>query len=147
MEAQMPQMIQRTTRQSLIAIPALAVISFFLADWIFPLKVLLGGGIGGGAVEMAEKGKGAFNMLLGGGISLFSFRTVAWSVRKFLGMQMAQPVIMGVSILKVTLIFLFLVILAFFRLVMPIPLMAGFIVVIAIVIKEGFIASRKAGRS
>ena len=46
-----------------------------------------------------------------------------------------------------TLIFLFLAILAYFRLVMPIPLMAGFIVVIAIVIKEGFIASRKADRS
>ena len=140
-------MIQRTTRQSLIAIPILTVILFFFADWIFPFKVLLGGGIGDGTVEMAEKVTGAFNMLLGGGISLFSFRTVAWSVRKFLGMQMAQPAIMGISIVKITLIFVFLVILAYFRLIRPIPLMLGFIVVIAIVIREGFIASRKAGRS
>jgi F0F1-type ATP synthase assembly protein I len=116
----MPEMIQRTTKQSLIIIPALAATSFFFSDWLF-----------------------AFNILLGGGISLFSFRTVAWSVRKFLGMQMVQPVIMGISILKVTLIFLFLVILAYFRLIMPIPLMVGFILVLAIVIKEGFIASRK----
>jgi F0F1-type ATP synthase assembly protein I len=114
---------------------------------IFPFKVLLGGGISGGAVETAEKVKGALNILLGGGISLLSFRTVAWTVRKFLGMQMAQPAIMGISILKVTLIFLFLVILAYYRLISPIPLMVGFIIVIAIVIKEGFIASRKAGRS
>ena len=120
MEALMPQMIQRTTKQSLIIIPALAAASFFFSDWLF-----------------------AFNILLGGGISLFSFRTVAWSVRKFIGMQMVQPVIMGISILKVTLIFLFLVILAYFRLIKPIPLMVGFIIVLAIVIREGFIASRK----
>jgi F0F1-type ATP synthase assembly protein I len=119
-EALMPEMIQRTTKQSLIIIPALAATSFFFSDWLF-----------------------AFNVLLGGGISLLSFRTVAWSVRKFIGMQMVQPVIMGISILKVTLIFLFLVILAYFRLIKPIPLMVGFILVLAIVIKEGFIASRK----
>jgi len=119
-------MIQRITKQSLIIIPALAATSFFFpdTDWLF-----------------------AFNVILGGGISLFSFRTVAWSVRKFLGMQMVQPVIMGISILKVILIFLFLVILAYFRLIMPIPLMVGFVLVLAIVIKEGFIASRKASQS
>jgi F0F1-type ATP synthase assembly protein I len=140
-------MIQRTTRQSLIAIPAIAAIFFFLADWIFPIKVLLGGGISNGVMEQAEKLRGAFNVVLGGGISLFSFRTVAWSVRKFLGMQMAQAAIMGISILKVTLIFFLLAILAYFKLVSPIPLMVGFVVVLAIVIKEGFIAAGKAGNS
>ncbi len=124
METLMPQMIQRITKQSAIVIPILAVISFFFTAWIFP-----------------------FNIVLGGAISLFSFRTVAWAVRKFIGMQMAHALIMGISILKVFLIFVFLVILAYFRLVMPIPLMIGFIAVLAIVIKEGFITSRKAGNS
>ena len=120
----MTQMIQRTTNQSLIIIPVLAAASFLFADWLF-----------------------AFNVLLGGSISLFSFRTVAWSVRKFIGMQMVQPVIMGISILKVILIFIFLVILAYFRLIMPVPLMGGFVLVLAIVIKEGLIASRRASQS
>ena len=124
MEALMPQMIQRTTKQSLIIIPALAATSFFFTDWLF-----------------------ALNVLLGGGISIFSFRTVAWSVQKFIGTQMVQPVIMGISILKVILIFIFLVILAYFRLIKPIPLMVGFVLVLAIMIKEGFIASRKASQS
>jgi F0F1-type ATP synthase assembly protein I len=123
-ETLMPQMIKRITKQSLLTIPILASLSLFFTGWLFP-----------------------FNIILGGGISLFSFRTVAWAVRKFIGMQMVQPVIMGISILKVLLIFIFLIIFAYFRLLLPIPLMVGFIVVLAIVIKEGFITSRKAGNS
>jgi len=117
-------MIQRITLQSLIGIPAIAALSFFFADWPFP-----------------------FNIILGGCISLFSFRTVAWGVRKFLGMQMAQPVIMGLSILKIMFIFVFLVVLAYFGLVRPVPLLAGFVVVLAIIVREGFITSKKAGNS
>jgi F0F1-type ATP synthase assembly protein I len=113
-------MVQRTTKLSFIVIPALAAISLFFSDWLF-----------------------ALNVLLGGFISLFSFRTVAWSVRKFLGVQMGQPVLMGISILKVTLIFVLLVLLAYFKLVRPAPLMIGFICVLAIVIKEGLVTAKQ----
>ncbi len=120
----MPLMIQRITRQSLIGIPVLAALLFFFSSWLF-----------------------SFNVVLGGAISLFSFRTVAWAVRKFVGMHMAHSVIMGISIFKVLLIFVFLVILAYFQLVLPIPLMVGFVGVLAIVIKEGLITARRAGNS
>ncbi|HTZ18993.1 MAG TPA: ATP synthase subunit I [Dissulfurispiraceae bacterium] len=122
METLLPQMLQKITRQALIGIPVLAAISYFFAGWPF-----------------------SFNIVLGGGISLFSFRTVAWAVRKFIGMQMAQPVIMGISILKIMLIFVFLVLLAYFGFIRPVPLLVGFVAVMAIIIREGFITSRKAG--
>jgi len=117
---QLQKMIQKITKFSVIVIPALALVSLFFGGWLF-----------------------AFNFVLGGAISLLSFRTIVWAVRKFIGMQMAQPVIMGISILKITAIFVFLVVLALLQLIMPVPLLAGFTLVLAIIIWQGFIAARK----
>lgn len=124
MEELIPQMIQRITRQSFIVILPLAAIAFFYTDWLF-----------------------ALNSIIGGAISLFSFRTMAWAVRNFLGTQMAQAVIMGISVGKILLIFVFLIIIAYFHLVKAIPLLAGFTLVLAIVIKEALIAAKKASRA
>lgn len=124
MEELIPQMIQRITKQTLIVIPPLAAVALFFTDWLF-----------------------ALNLIIGGAISLFSFRTMAWAVRNFLGTQMAQAVIMGISVGKVLLIFIFLVIIAYFHLIMAIPLLAGFTLVLAIVIKEALIAAKKASRA
>ena len=120
MQEQLQKMIQRITSFSVIVIPSLALGAFFFGGWLF-----------------------ALNLVLGGAISLLSFRTIVWAVRKFIGMQMAQPVIMGISILKITGIFVFLVALAYVQLVMPVPLLAGFTMVLAIIIWQGFVAARR----
>ena len=104
--------------------PATASSFGFFTDWLF-----------------------ALNGVIGGAISLFSFRTMAWAVRNFLGTQMAQAVIMGISVGKILLIFVFLIIIAYFHLVKAIPLLAGFTLVLAIVIKEALIAAKKASRA
>ncbi|MGO9379333.1 MAG: ATP synthase subunit I [Dissulfurispiraceae bacterium] len=119
-----PQMVQRITKQSLIVIPPLAAVTFFFTDWLF-----------------------AVNLVIGGAISFFSFRTMAWAVRNFLDTQMAQALIMGISVTKILLIFVFLVILAYFHLIKAIPLLAGFTLVLAIVIKEALMVAKKASRT
>jgi F0F1-type ATP synthase assembly protein I len=123
-EEMIPQMLQRITKQTLIVIPPLAIIAYFFAGWLF-----------------------AFNLVVGGAISLFSFKAMAWAVRNFLGQQMAQAIIMGISIAKILAIFIFLVVLAYFRLISAVPLLAGFTLVLAIVIKEALIAARKASQA
>lgn len=123
MEDLIPQMIQRITKQALIIVPPLAAILFFFTDWLF-----------------------ALNIVLGGAISFFSFKVMAWAVRNFLGQQMAQAIIMGLSLAKILAIFVVLVILAYFQLIRAIPLLAGFTLVLAIVIKEALIAAKKASQ-
>jgi F0F1-type ATP synthase assembly protein I len=123
-EEMIPQMVQRITKQSLIVIPPLAAVTFFFTDWLF-----------------------AVNLVIGGAISFFSFRTMAWAVRNFLDTQMAQALIMGISVTKILLIFVFLVILAYFHLIKAIPLLAGFTLVLAIVIKEALMVAKKASRT
>jgi hypothetical protein len=114
-------MIKKISKFSMLIIPAIAVASLFFAEWLF-----------------------AVNLLLGGAISLLSFRIIVWAVRKFIDMQMAQPLIMGISILKITGIFIFLVITAYFRLLVPIPLLTGFTLVLAIIVWQGLVMARKA---
>jgi F0F1-type ATP synthase assembly protein I len=113
-------MIQKIAKFSIIVLPAVALVSFFIADGLF-----------------------AFNLLLGGAISLLSFNTIVWAVQKFIGMQMAQPVIMGISILKITAIFIILILINYFSLLLPVPLLVGFTLVLAIIIWQGLIAARK----
>jgi len=124
-EEMIPQMIQKITKYSLIIIPILAVVAFFFIDWQF-----------------------AFNIMLGGIISLSSFRTMAWAVKSFLGTQVAQAAIMGLSILKVMVIFTFLVAIQyFFGIIRPVPFLASFTLVLGIIIKEALVAARKASRT
>jgi hypothetical protein len=113
-------MIKKTGKLSLIITAALAVISFFVEGWLF-----------------------AFNIFAGGSISLLSFRAIVWAVRKFLGNQMAQAAIMGISVIKITAIFIFLVILAYFSLLLPVPFLAGFTLVLAIIIWQGIVLAGK----
>jgi F0F1-type ATP synthase assembly protein I len=105
---------------SVIVIPVAALVAIFFSGWLF-----------------------ALNLLLGGAISLLSFNTIVWAVRKFISMQMAQPVIMGISILKITAIFIILILINYFSLFLPVPLLVGFTLVLAIIIWQGLIAARK----
>jgi len=124
-EELIPPMIQKTTKYTLIIIPILAAAAFYFTDWMY-----------------------SFNIVLGGCISLLSFRAMAWAVRSFLGTQVAQAAIMGLSILKVLLIFTFLVALQyFFRIIRPVPFLASFTLVLAIIIKEALAVAKKASNT
>ena len=120
MQEQLQLMIKKTGNLSLIITAALAAIAFFFEGWLF-----------------------AFNILVGGSISLLSFRVIVWAVRKFLSMQMAQAAIMGISIIKITAIFIFLLALAHFSLLLPVPLLAGFTLVLFIIIWQGIVMAGK----
>jgi hypothetical protein len=113
-------MIKKTGKISLVITAALAAITFFFEGWLF-----------------------AFNILVGGSISLLSFRAIVWAVRKFLLLQMAQPLIMGISLVKITAIFIFLLALAHFSLLLPVPLLAGFTLVLVIIIWQGIVMAGK----
>lgn len=121
----MQVMLQRISRLSAWTILSLAVLSLFFTAWDWRF---------GGSI------------LLGGLVSLASFRAIAWAVRKFLGTEMGQPIIMGLSILKILAIFILLVVLAIFGLVHPVGLVIGFTAVLVIIVKEGFLFARREAR-
>jgi hypothetical protein len=113
-------MIRKISRFSAFIIPPIALASLFFADWLV-----------------------AFNIALGGAMSLLSFRVIGWSVRKFLGSQMAQTGIMFIAIIKMLAIFIFLAIIAYFRLLVPVPLLGGFTVVLGIIVWQGIVTAGK----
>jgi hypothetical protein len=114
------EMVRKITKFSLIVLPVVALASLPFENWMF-----------------------AVNIMLGGVISLLSFRVVAWAVRKFINSQMAQPLIMGISILKITGIGLFLIGLMLLKLIWPMPLLGGFTLVIVIIIWQGIVTAMK----
>jgi len=116
----METMIKKIFKQSLILISILAAISIFFAEWRFPLSVIIGGII-----------------------FLASLWSIFWSVRKFLGKAMAHPIIIGISTIKILLIFIVLVALAMLGLINVVGLMTGFIASLIVTVKEGFIAARQ----
>jgi hypothetical protein len=120
MQEHLQEMIQKITRLSAIIVPLGALASLPLTDQLF-----------------------ALNIALGGVISLLSFRTIAWAVRKFITTQMAQPVIIGISIAKIAAIGLILAWLMIMKLIIPIPLLIGFTIVLGIIVWQGIIAVRR----
>lgn len=118
----MELMIKRTAKQSvLVVIPAaLIALLYTSGEW-----------------------RPALSILIGGAISLASFRVIVWGVRKFIGRQMAQPIIMGLSVIKILVIFVILVLLSLFRVIEPIGIVIGFTLVLVIITKEGFLFARR----
>jgi F0F1-type ATP synthase assembly protein I len=118
----MQEMTKRVARQSAYAVIPLALLSLALphTDW-----------------------RSAFSVLLGGAISLASFRVVIWAVRRFLGAPMGQPVIIGLSAVKIIVIFLLLAALAMLKLIHPVGVTVGFTVVLIIIVKEGLVFARR----
>jgi F0F1-type ATP synthase assembly protein I len=115
-------MTGKVYKHSAFVVLPLSVISLFFAEWRFGLSVIIGGTI-----------------------SAASFSTIVWAVRKFLGQYMAQMIIMGISTIKILLIFAVLIVLTLLNLIHVIGLVTGFTIVIAIIIIEGFIFARKEG--
>jgi hypothetical protein len=120
MQEHLQEMIRKITRFSIIIVPVAALAALFFGDWFFVL-----------------------NLLIGGAISLLSFRAIVWAVRKFMSMQMAQSAIMGISVIKIGAIGLFLIGLALLQLIRPVPLLAGFTLVLVIIIVQGLLTAGK----
>lgn len=116
----MERMIKRIFKQAIIIIPIIAIISFFFAEWRFPLSVLIGGIV-----------------------FLLSLWSIAWAVKKYLCKAMAQQIIIGISTIKILLIFFVLAILAMFKLINIIGLVIGFIISLLIAVKEGFLTAKQ----
>lgn len=121
----MELMVKRIGKQSALIILPLAALSLLFAkgNWQFPS-----------------------NVVLGGAISLLSFRVIVWAVRRFMGKPMGHPIIIGLSAVKILVIFMVLATLATFKLVNPVGLTVGFTVVLGIIVKEGLVAARKEQR-
>lgn len=120
METMIETMTKRINKQAAVVIALLAIVSVFFTEWRFPLSIIIGGII-----------------------FLASFWVIIWAVRKFAGKHMAQPIIMGISTLKILLIFAVLIVLAILKLINITGLVIGFTVSLIIMTKEGFIAARK----
>jgi F0F1-type ATP synthase assembly protein I len=115
-------MLQKISKLSIFVILPLAALSLLATNWDWRF---------------------GSSVLLGGLVSLASFRAITWAVRKFLGTEMGQPIIMGLSVLKIMAIFILLVVLAIFGLVHPVGLVIGFTAVLVIIIKEGYLFARR----
>ncbi|KAF0180593.1 MAG: hypothetical protein FD164_1810 [Nitrospirae bacterium] len=117
----MEQMLQRIYRLVFIVIPSLALgaAGIWWGEWLIP-----------------------FSIVIGGALSLASLRIIAWSVRRFLGTGMGQPIIIGISTLKIFAMFATMVVLAVFGLLHVVGMVSGFTAVLFITTIEGYRAAR-----
>lgn len=113
--------IKRINRQTIILIPLLTLASYLL--WQNELM--------------------AFNVILGGFISWLSLRELAWAVKKFFGKPTFQLTVIGLSYLKLGVIFLFLWFIAIKGLFDVKGLLIGFIAILIISAKEAYIYVKK----
>lgn len=114
-------LLKKINKQSLIVLPILAVMGWLLSNsWLV-----------------------AFNVLLGGLISWLSLRELAWAVKKFFGKPMFQVAIIGLSYIKLGLIFIFLWFLAKQGLFNLWGLMSGFLVILILSTREAYFHTRR----
>ncbi len=113
-------MIKKTFKQSLILVSLLAAGSVFFMEWKFPL-----------------------NVMIGGILFLASLWVLSKVVKQFLGKPMGQMIIVGVSALKILVIFIMLIALAMLGIINVVGLMTGFVASLIVTLKEGFIAARQ----
>lgn len=115
------EVIKRINRQTLILVPVLTILTYIL--WQNEIV--------------------AFNVILGGFISWFSLRELAWAVKKFFGKPAFQLTVIGLSYLKLGAIFLFLWFFAIKGLFDIWGLLIGFIAILIVSTKEAFIYIKK----
>ncbi|GEM_PF-485338 len=115
------EVIKKINRQTLIIVPILAGLSYLIwQDWIV-----------------------SFNVVLGGFISWFSLRELAWAVKKFFGKPMFQLTVIGLSYIKLGAIFLFLWFFAIKGLFNIKGLLIGFLVILVVSAKEAYLYIKK----
>lgn len=117
----MEQMLQRIYRLAFIIIPSIAIVSgvIWWGEWRIP-----------------------FSIIVGGVLSVASLRIIVWSVRRFLGSGMGQPIIIGISTLKIFAMFATMVVLAVYGLLNVVGMVLGFTTVLVITTIEGYRAAR-----
>ncbi len=118
----MTGIVKGVSKQALIILAPLCFISIFFAGWRFVFSMAVGGLVGVGN--------------LGG---------LAWSVTALIGTERPQARMVFLSIFKLFIIFSILLILAILRLINAWGLLAGFTVVMVLIIKEGLLAAKKGG--
>lgn len=109
--------IEKIIKQSAFIIFPIAIISLFFIEWRF-----------------------AFSLLIGGSVFCGSLRMIMWEVDKFINKPMGQTIIVGMSAVKILIIFILLVILADFKLLNILGLMIGFTLVQLIILKEALVS-------
>jgi len=113
--------IKKINKQSLIVLPILAAVSWLVFNnWL-----------------------AAFNVILGGVISWLSIKELSWAVKKFFGKPMFQVAIIGLSYIKLGIIFLFLWFLAMHGLFNFWGLMAGFLAILVLSTREAYFHVRR----
>lgn len=117
----MEQMLQRIYKLVCIVIPLLALAAgvFWWGDWRIP-----------------------FSIFVGGALSIVSLRIIVWAVQRFLGTSMAQPIIIGISTLKIFVMFAIMVALAVLGLLNVVAMITGFTVVLFLTTVEGYRAAK-----
>lgn len=115
------EVIKRINKQTLLLVPAVAVASYLL--W--------------------QNETVAFNVILGGFISWLSLRELAWAVKKFFGKPMFQLTVIGLSYIKLGLIFLFLWFIAIKGWFNIKGLLIGFLAVLVVSVKEAYLHIKK----
>jgi len=115
------EVIKRVNKQTFILVPVLAIAAYLL--W--------------------QNEVVAFNVILGGFISWLSLRELAWAVKKFFGKPMFQLTVIGLSYIKLGVIFLFLWFIAIKGWFNIKGLLIGFIAILIISTKEAYFYIKK----
>jgi hypothetical protein len=114
------EVIKKISREVLILLPIFAFLSWILWDKII-----------------------ALNIMIGGLTSWLSLKELSWAVKKFFGKPMFQMAVIGLSYIKLGLIFIFLMIIARYGLFNVYGLLAGFAVVLIISSRQALLHSRR----
>jgi|GEM_PF-1595714 heme O synthase-like polyprenyltransferase len=116
----MTGIVKGVSKQALIILTPLCFICLFFAGWRFAFSVAVGGLVGVGNLS-----------------------GIAWSVTALIGTEKPQAKMVFLSTFKLFIIFSILLILAILRLINPWGLLAGFTVVMVLIIKEGLFAAKR----
>jgi F0F1-type ATP synthase assembly protein I len=117
----MEQMLRSISKKVLILLPLLSA-----AAWII----------------WSNNWRIAFSLFIGGILSFISLRVIAWAVRRFFGTSMAQSIIIGISAIKILIMFVLMVVLATFGMLHITSMITGFTIVLALIIMEGYRAAK-----
>ena len=116
----MTGIVKGVSKQALIILAPLCFICIFFAGWRF-----------------------VFSIAVGGLVGVANLSGIAWSVTALIGTEKPRAKMVFLSTFKLLIIFSILLILAILRLINPWGLLAGFTVVMVLIIKEGLLAAKK----
>lgn len=116
----MTTIVKAVSKQTLIILLPLCLISLFFAEWRF-----------------------SFSMAVGGLIGIGNLSGLAWSVNALLGTEKTRTKMVFLSTFKLLIVCSILLILVILKLINLWGLLPGFTVVMALIIKEGLKLGKK----